>query len=125
MGTKREARQYIKNPTCSHFQTLPCSLKALLSRMSFESTLFTSIKVGDLDLAHRVVFAPLTRFRANPEDRTATDLFVEYYSQRAHTPGTLLITESVFVAPPLAGYPVMPGFWTEAHLQSWKKVIFH
>ena len=90
--------------------------------MSPEPALFTPTKLGGLDLAHRVVFAPLTRFRANPEDRTATDLFVEYYSQRAHTPGTLLITESVFVAPQLAGYPVMPGLWTEAHLQSWKKV---
>ncbi|KZV76512.1 NADH:flavin oxidoreductase/NADH oxidase [Peniophora sp. CONT] len=90
--------------------------------MSSEPTLFTPIKVGDLDLAHRVVFAPLTRMRANPEERTATDLFVEYYSQRAHTPGTFLISESVLVAPPLAGYPLMPGFWTDAHIQSWKKV---
>lgn len=92
--------------------------------MSSEPTLFTPITVGDLDLAHRVVFAPLSRFRADPETRAPTDLFIEYYSQRAHTPGTLLITESVLVAPQLAGYPVMPGLWTEAQLQGWKKVCF-
>ncbi|VDC07185.1 unnamed protein product [Peniophora sp. CBMAI 1063] len=91
--------------------------------MSSEPTLFTPINLGDLSLAHRVVFAPLTRFRADPETRTATDLFVEYYSQRAHTPGTYMISESLLVTPQLAGYPVMPGFWTDAQIQSWKKVV--
>ncbi|KAI7853445.1 hypothetical protein BDC45DRAFT_545640 [Circinella umbellata] len=54
--------------------------------------LFEPIQVGTNQLQHRIVLAPLTRLRTD-ENNAATDLTVEYYSQRA-TPGGLLISES-------------------------------
>lgn len=44
--------------------------------------LFTPIKIGPYNLGHRIVLAPLTRFRANSK-HVHGPLAVEYYSQRA------------------------------------------
>jgi 2,4-dienoyl-CoA reductase-like NADH-dependent reductase (Old Yellow Enzyme family) len=51
--------------------------------------LFAPIKVGRLQLKHRVVMAPLTRMRADPETFAARTINVEYYSQRASLGGSL------------------------------------
>lgn len=61
--------------------------------MSSDSPLFTPIRLGDIQLEHRLAMAPLTRFRAT-EAHVHTDMAVEYYSQRANAPGTLIITEA-------------------------------
>jgi N-ethylmaleimide reductase len=39
--------------------------------------------MGDLVLPNRIVMAPLTRMRANPDDHLPTALQTEYYVQRA------------------------------------------
>jgi len=83
--------------------------------------LFEPIKVGHMDLAHRVVLAPLTRLR-NSEDNLATDNQVTYYQQRAADPGTLLISEATPVRPEAGAKPRLPGIWTEEQAQRWKKV---
>ncbi|KAF8754630.1 oxidoreductase [Rhizoctonia solani] len=62
------------------------------------SKLFTPLQLGDITLAHRVVMAPLTRFRAD-DSHAHTELGVEYYAQRAEVPGTLLITEATPISP--------------------------
>ena len=38
---------------------------------------------------------------------------VEYYTQRASVPGTLLITEAVTVAPEAAGRPYVPAIYSD------------
>ncbi|OCH84792.1 NADH:flavin oxidoreductase/NADH oxidase [Obba rivulosa] len=83
--------------------------------------LFQPIQVGDIQLKHRVVLAPLTRFRAD-KSHTHGDLAVEYYSQRGSTPGTLLISEGAFISAKAGGYSNVPGLWTDAQLAAWKKV---
>ena len=87
------------------------------------ASLFSPIKVGKLNLKHRVVLAPLTRFRAT---RTAhvpvVPLVKEYYTQRASIPGTLLITEATLIAPEAAGYFNFPGIWNEEQIKAWKEV---
>ena len=45
--------------------------------------LLTPYRMGDLDLPNRVIMAPLTRMRANPDDHVPTLLQSEYYAQRA------------------------------------------
>ena len=65
--------------------------------------------------------APLTRFRAN-DAHVHGDLAVEYYSQRASVPGTLLITEATFISPRASGYPNVPGVYNAAQVAAWKKV---
>ena len=85
------------------------------------SKLFAPIRVGGLDLGHRIVLAPLTRYRAN-RSHCHGDLAVEYYEQRANTPGTLLITEATFIAPEAGGYRNVPGIWNKEQVEAWKRV---
>ena len=85
------------------------------------SALFQPIRIGDITLSHRVVLAPLTRYR-NDDAHVPTDLGVEYYTQRASVSGTLLITEATYVSGQASGQPNAPGFWTDAQISSWKKV---
>ena len=81
-------------------------------------TLFDTVKAGDLDLANRIVMAPLTRNRspaAIPKPMTAT-----YYEQRA-TAG-LLITEATAISHQGQGYSDVPGLYGTEQLDGWKKV---
>ncbi|KZV68718.1 NADH:flavin oxidoreductase/NADH oxidase [Peniophora sp. CONT] len=84
-------------------------------------TLFTPIKVGNALLQHRIVLAPLTRFRAD-DKHVHTELPIKYYEQRASTPGTLLISEGTFITPQAGGYPNVPGIWNEEQIAAWTKV---
>ena len=87
------------------------------------SLLFQPTTVGNLKLSHRIVLAPLTRNRANPQ-HVHGDLAVEYYRQRASVPGTLLITEATTIAPEAGGRPHVPGIWSEEQISAWRKVRF-
>lgn len=87
--------------------------------------LFSPIKVGATQLQNRVVLAPLTRIRA--VNNVPSDLAVEYYSQRASSPGTLLITEATYIHPSSGGggfgQDTVPGIWKDDKiLAGWKKV---
>ncbi|KAI0742949.1 NADH:flavin oxidoreductase/NADH oxidase [Daedaleopsis nitida] len=87
------------------------------------SSLFQPIEVGDVTLAHRVVLAPLTRFRANNRG-VHTDLAVEYYAQRASVPGSLLIAEATSIsrAADSGSLPHAPGVWNDEQVAAWKRV---
>lgn len=84
--------------------------------------LFEPLKVGTVALQHRVVLAPLTRFKADTEAVPYLPLVAEYYSQRASTPGTLLITEGTFIAARAGGSAHVPGIWSPAQIAAWKVV---
>ncbi|CAE6501883.1 unnamed protein product [Rhizoctonia solani] len=84
--------------------------------------LFTPLPLGDITLTHRVVMAPLTRFRAD-NNHAPTELAVQYYSQRAEVPGTLLISEATFIAPQAGGYDHVPGIWSDEQIEAWKKIV--
>lgn len=86
--------------------------------------LFTPLKVGNVLLQHRIVMAPMTRYRAD-DDHIPTDMMTLYYSQRASTPGTLLITEGTFISPRAGGNDNAPGIWNKEQIIAWKKVISH
>ncbi|KAK1691900.1 hypothetical protein QYE76_008597 [Lolium multiflorum] len=82
--------------------------------------LLTPYKMGQLDLAHRIVLAPLTRQRSYgnvPQPHAAL-----YYSQRS-TPGGLLITEATGVSDTAQGYSDTPGIWTPEHVDAWKPIV--
>lgn len=87
--------------------------------MSYDR-LFTPLKVGHHTLDHRIVLAPLTRFRADDE-HVQTKIVPEYYAQRACVPGTLLITEATFISPQAGGYNNVPGIWNQAQIEEWKQ----
>lgn len=65
--------------------------------------------------------APLTRFRAD-ENHVPLPMVAEYYAQRASVPGTLLITEATLISHQAGGYAHVPGIYTKAQIESWKKV---
>ncbi|KZP23958.1 NADH:flavin oxidoreductase/NADH oxidase [Athelia psychrophila] len=83
--------------------------------------LFEPIQVGDLSLLHRVVLAPLTRFRGT-DAHVPGPTMPEYYAQRASVPGTLLVTEATFIAAKAGGYANVPGIWNDEQIEEWKKV---
>ncbi|KAJ8084587.1 hypothetical protein PM082_003360 [Marasmius tenuissimus] len=64
-----------------------------------KSQLFQPMKLGDLNLRHRVVLAPPTRFRASADHIPFVPLVKEYYSQRGSQLGTLLIAKGAFIHP--------------------------
>ena len=82
------------------------------------SSLFDPVQAGDLQLANRIVMAPLTRNRspnAVPRDITAT-----YYAQRASA--GLLITEATAISHQGQGYADVPGLYGTEQLDAWKRV---
>ena len=86
--------------------------------------LFQPIRVGRMDLRHRVVMPALTRNRTLP-DHTVTDAHVEHYGLRASVPGTLLITEATFAIPSDVagtGWRFTPAMLTSEQAAAWKKV---
>lgn len=83
--------------------------------------LLKPIKVGKIALQHRVVLAPMTRFRAYASHVPGPQQ-ASYYSQRASTAGSLLITEGTFISHDAGGYAHVPGIYTDAQIQGWKKV---
>ncbi len=60
------------------------------------SNLFSSFRLGHLDLKNRIVMAPMTRNRA-VEGNVPSSLAIDYYAQRASA--GLLITEASQVSP--------------------------
>ncbi|KAF8190891.1 hypothetical protein BJ912DRAFT_316140 [Pholiota molesta] len=89
-----------------------------------ESKLFAPIKIGAHTLAHRVVLAPLTRYKANPKDNVPIlPLVNEYYTQRASSAGTLLITESTIISRPGGGRDNTPGIWTKEQIAAWREIV--
>lgn len=82
--------------------------------------IFSPIKVGNSQLKHRVVLAPLTRYRASLE-AVPSDLQVEYYRQRA-SEGGLLITEGTLMTRLAGGQSQAPGIFNKEQVEAWKKV---
>ncbi|KAI1373071.1 NADH:flavin oxidoreductase/NADH oxidase family protein [Hypoxylon crocopeplum] len=89
--------------------------------MSQSSRLFQPLKVGNATLQHRLVMAPLTRYRADSE-HVPLPFVKDYYEQRASVPGTLLITEATFISRQASGYPNAPGIWSKEQVTAWKGV---
>ncbi|GGI17214.1 alkene reductase [Oxalicibacterium faecigallinarum] len=83
------------------------------------TSLYTPIKVGDLELKNRIFMAPLTRLRSS-EGRVPNALMAEYYAQRASA--GMILTEATSVTPQGVGYPDSPGIWSEEQVAGWKLV---
>lgn len=87
--------------------------------MNFE-TLFSEATLGDLQLPHRVVMAPLTRSRSMQPVDIPQDINVEYYKQRASA--ALIISEATQISPQGKGYAFTPGIYSDDQIEGWKKV---
>lgn len=88
------------------------------SSSSSSPSLFDATQAGDLQLANRIVLAPLTRNRA--PGAIPVPLMAEYYAQRAS--GGLLITEATAISHQGQGYADVPGLYGTEQLDGWKHV---
>ena len=85
-------------------------------------SLFDPFQLGDIEIATRVVMAPLTRNRATGCVPNA--LMAEYYAQRADpaTGAGLIISEATQISPQGQGYSDTPGVHTREQVAGWRVV---
>jgi N-ethylmaleimide reductase len=83
------------------------------------SILFSPIKVGALELPHRIVMSPLTRSRAG-EGRAPVEMNATYYAQRASA--ALIVTEATHFSEQGIGYTSTPGIHTPEQIAGWRRV---
>lgn len=83
-----------------------------------EYTLFKPAKIGNIELKNHVVMSPMTRSRAI--GNIPNDLIAEYYAQRSGA--GLIITEGTSPSPNGLGYARIPGIFSAAQVEGWKKV---
>lgn len=88
------------------------------SRPTMTPPLFSPYRLGDLELANRLVMVPMTRNRASA-DGVPTPSMVTCYTQRA-TAG-LIVTEGTQPSVAGQGYPFTPGIHTDEHAAGWRR----
>ncbi len=62
------------------------------------TALFDPCQAGELKLNHRIVLAPMTRYRCTTNQMAPNAMMAEYYAQRASV-GGLLIAEATYISP--------------------------
>ncbi|CAG0938024.1 N-ethylmaleimide reductase [Gallionellaceae bacterium] len=82
------------------------------------TTLFTHATLGTLQLKNRIVMAPMTRSRAI--GNVPNEMMEKYYRLRA-TAG-LIITEGTSPSANGLGYARIPGLFSDAQVQGWRRV---
>jgi N-ethylmaleimide reductase len=83
-------------------------------------SLFSSFRLGSLELKNRMVMAPMTRSRAL-EGNVPNPLASTYYVQRASA--GLIVTEGTQVSEQGVGYIRTPGIHSEAQVAGWKPIV--
>jgi N-ethylmaleimide reductase len=81
--------------------------------------LFLPYQLGDIELANRLVMAPMTRSRA-VERNVPNPLAATYYAQRASA--GLIVTEATQVSPQGVGYIRTPGIHSAEQVIGWSRV---
>lgn len=84
--------------------------------------LFQPTRIGDIEVANRIVMAPLTRSRADEAggDIPGSAMNVDYYRQRSGA--GLIISEGTQVSPVGKGYMATPGIYSQAQVDGWKAI---
>ena len=82
------------------------------------SLLFQALQLGELELANRIVMAPMTRNRADAEGAPG-EIMVEHYAARAEA--GLIMAEGAWPCAEGQGYCRQPGIVTPAHIAGWRR----
>jgi N-ethylmaleimide reductase len=80
--------------------------------------LFTSVRIGSMELKNRIVMAPMTRCRAI--GNMPNKLMAEYYAARGDA--GLIITEGTAPSANGLGYARIPGIFNIEQVEGWKKI---
>jgi len=83
-----------------------------------QNKLFSPHKLGSIELKNRIVMAPMTRSRAI--GNIPNDLMSTYYGQRSDA--GLIVTEGTSPSPNGLGYCRIPGIFSTAQVEGWRKV---
>ncbi len=83
------------------------------------SSLWKPVRVGRLDLPHRLAMAPMTRDRSTPAG-VPTELNAEYYAQRASL--GLIVSEGTQPSEDGQGYLLTPGIHDQQQVAGWQVV---
>jgi len=92
-----------------------------MSNTEQSNLLFAPLNFGNFSVNHRIVMAPLTRFRATKE-HIPSEMAIPYYGARAATPGTLIISEATFIDQRAGGLRNVPGIWNDKQIKAWRKI---
>ena len=84
------------------------------------TALFEPATLGSIEMANRIVMAPMTRNRAGNDD-VPTRLMAEYYTQRASA--GLIIVEGTQPSPDGKGYCRTPGIFSDAQTDGWRRIV--
>lgn len=88
--------------------------------MTMKDILLEPFKLNnDLMLKNRIIMAPMTRNKAH-DDFSPTDEMARYYERRAEA--GLIVTEGTIIGLSSRNATNVPGIFTPAHIQGWKKV---
>jgi N-ethylmaleimide reductase len=80
--------------------------------------LFRPLKLGALELPHRIVMAPMTRCRSTQPGDVPNDPMAAYYAQRAGA--GLIVTEATQISRDGQGYSFTPGIYGDAQVDGWR-----
>jgi N-ethylmaleimide reductase len=83
------------------------------------AALWQPVKVGGIELPHRLAMAPMTRDRSRA-DGTPSAMNAVYYAQRASM--GLIITEGTQPSEDGQGYLLTPGIHADSHVDGWRAV---
>ncbi|MES2830609.1 MAG: alkene reductase [Pseudomonadota bacterium] len=85
-------------------------------------TLFRPTRIGDIDVANRIIMAPLTRSRADEAqgDVPGSPMNVEYYRQRSAA--GMIISEGTQVSIVGKGYLATPGIYSDEQVRGWQTI---
>tara|TARA_Y100001951_G_scaffold69816_2_gene56729 strand:+ start:33365 stop:34483 length:1119 start_codon:yes stop_codon:yes gene_type:complete len=88
--------------------------------MSDSRKLFDPVRVGNLELANRLVMAPMTRARSTQPGDVPNALNASYYAQRASA--GLIVSEATQISPQGKGYSFTPGIHSAEQVEGWRLV---
>src|SRR4051794_30323078 len=94
-------------------------MTASWSSVELPVDLFSSVTLGDIEIANRVVMAPLTRMRSGASG-VPGDLVAEHYRQRAGV--GLIVTEGVYPSHESQAFVGQPGLVTDEQVEGWRRV---
>ncbi len=83
-----------------------------------EPLLYSSYRLGSIELKNRLVMSPMTRSRSI--GNIPSELVAKYYAQRAEA--GLIVTEGTSPSPNGLGYARIPGLFNQEQVAGWKLV---
>lgn len=91
-------------------------------RRTRPTPMFTRFRLRGMELANRVVMAPMAQYSADA-DGNLTDWHLVHYGSHALGGAGLMFVEMTCPAPDARITPGCPGLWTDAHEAQWKRIV--